>query len=221
MVYLRFFESQKSLYCGMHALNNIWNNYFKNNKVIFSVSDTCTEKKTINLNKICKELLNNKLKNSPSRKKKSIQNEFKCYDNGFFADEVLYKAIVDQDVHITDLSIYLKGQDPNFKSHHTTYEANHLELYLLMKNQCKTNKKIMGYLIANGKKQPSHYVCIIPKNNKLIWIDSLDSHIKNHKGYKFHKMTREEFVKKSANFFLLWQIQVPYDDSDSDVEIIS
>ena len=204
----------------MHALNNIWKNYsVEKSETTFTIN--CTKKNQVDIQKVCKEMLQEKIQKSPQKFKKRVSKEFACDDNGMFPDEVMQRVILLQpDTSINDFSYLLKGQQKNpqkRKKNLDDYdflseeqiEEDHTNLYKELKKRIKTNKQIMGYLIANGPKNvATHYACMIPWKKKLLWVDSLDTHTldENKKMYPFSRLNTKNFLKKCKHFFMLWEI---------------
>jgi hypothetical protein len=117
-------------------------------------------------------MLEDRLLRSPKKEKKYISREYACYSEGMFPDEVMRKVITLQsNIDYTDLSYKLKGQlnkskkkSPSRLALQKTIDNDHLELYKELKQRCKKNTQIMGYLIAvgpNNSSSANHYVCII------------------------------------------------------------
>jgi hypothetical protein len=152
MVWIPYFETQKKLYCGMHALNNIWKNYNKERaNTTFTVKNKCKSPHAVNIQKICKELLNERLLRSPKKDKDYISKEYACYSEGMFPDEVMRKVILSQqEISYNDLSTELKGllnksksKSPSKLKLQKSIDESHLDLFKQLKTRCKINKQII------------------------------------------------------------------------------
>jgi len=91
------FERQVLLFCGKHALNNLFRNcgYYKLNKLCFGTELGC-----INLDQICDDILkeavkiyNAKDKDNEKKVKQYLEDNACDPENGNYKDEVIQKAI--------------------------------------------------------------------------------------------------------------------------------
>ena len=197
-------ETQERSYCGRHALNNIFQNYYLEHAVpshyYFSSSDLATSDYTIiNINRVCSDY-RKKLVDAQSTQagKKQVLTNYSCYEGGDYAHEVLMEAInrvpwARGDVLTVETQYREGGRKVILGESGQVYDYTQDQInglyYDAMIENFRQDRSIMGYLVANNysKQKPlsNHYICIIPRGYAdetgehigLIFIDSLNTYL--------------------------------------------
>ncbi len=211
---LDFFEGQKDSRCGVHALNNLYRNYdgpdfIKN--LIFSHGN-CTFRgldiyRKIDVDAICKNILKRKLLGKEGKEKKLIKKNWECSNEGNYRIEILEKAIAESGIEIIDYSVQLTEVEL------TGTDSARDDFYLQLKAKAD-NKGLLGFLVQN-KDYGGHYIAILPRNGKLLLVDSADNWksekienrpLKQGKWTGFRYLTRKKFRSLVKEFTVLYEL---------------
>ena len=212
---LDFFEGQKDSKCGVHALNNLYRNYDGPSfiKNLFFTHGLCKAprglevSRRIDVDAICKTILKKKLLGKEKKEQKSIKANWECSSEGNYRIEILEKAIVETGIDIIDYSVQLT----NVELQDT--DAARDEFYLQLKAKAN-NRGLLGFLVQN-KDYGGHYVAVLPKNGKLLWVDSADNWksekienrpLKDGKWSGFRYLTRKKFRALLKEITLVYEL---------------
>lgn len=212
---LYYFEGQKDSRCGVHALNNLFRNYdgptFIRN-VLFTHGKCRTSSldisKKIDVDDLCKEVLKEKLQGKQGKEKKSIKEHWECNTQGNYRIEILERAIAKTGIEVIDYDVQLTEVEIQ-----GTEKAKD-DFYLQLKARAENERGLLGFLVQNLDYE-GHYVAILPRNGKLLWVDSADNWksekiekrpFKNGRWTGFKYLTRKKFRKLVTTFTGVYEL---------------